>query len=159
MILQKTTGAAIGADAGEHGVELLQAGRGGDLPDLQHAPHIVGEPGELERVADRLAFEIGQGPFAALQPLSGLLHLMGRNAVGQPGELRDRLAHDLIGDALGGLDETDVDRDPARIDPLVKLPYRLLGGAETPEPLPAHRLEREQCRCGCTRRPARRSPG
>ena len=65
MILQKTTGPAIGADAGEHGVELLQAGRGGDLPDLQHPPHVVGEPGELERVADRLAVEIGQGAFAA----------------------------------------------------------------------------------------------
>ena len=60
MILQKTTGPAVGADAGEHGVELLQAGRGGDLPDLQHPPHVVGEPGELERVADRLAVEIGQ---------------------------------------------------------------------------------------------------
>jgi hypothetical protein len=54
---------------------------------------------------------------------------MGRNAVGQPGELRERLAHNLIGDPLGGLDKTDVDRDSARIDPLVELPYRLLGGA------------------------------
>ena len=129
MILQKTTGPAVGADAGEHGVELLQAGRGGDLPDLQHPPHVVGEPGELERVADRLAVEIGQDASAALQPRSGLLHLMGRNTPGQLGEFRDRLAHYLIGDALGGLDETDVDRDPARIDPLVELPYRLLGGA------------------------------
>ena len=142
MVLQKTARPAVSADAGEHSVELLEAGRGGDLSDLEHPPHVIGKI-ELERVADGVAVEIGQGPFAAPQPGSGLLHLVRRKAVGQPGEFLDRLAHRLIGDLLGGLDEIDVDRDPARIDPLVELPNCLFGRRQGAEPLLVHHLKRE----------------
>jgi hypothetical protein len=62
---------------------------------------------------------------------------MRRKAVGQPGEFLDRLTHRLIGDTLGGLDEIDVDRNPARIDPLVQLPNRLFGRRERAEPCTA----------------------
>ena len=65
MVLQKTTGPAIGADAGQHSVELLQAGGGSDLSDFEHTPHVIGKI-EFERIADRIAFEIGQGPLTAL---------------------------------------------------------------------------------------------
>ena len=78
-----------------------------------------------------------------LQPVSGLRHLKRGKPLGQLDEFRNRLAHDLIGDALGGFDETDVDRDSARIDPLVELPDRLLRRRQDAEPLPAHRLERD----------------
>ena len=70
---------------------------------------------------------LGKAHSRPFSHVSDLLHLMGRKALGQLGEFRDRLAHRLIGDPLGGLDETDVDRDPARIDPLVELPNRLFG--------------------------------
>ena len=68
---------------------------------------------------------------------------MRRKALSQSGEFRDGLAHRLIGDTLGGLDEIGVDRDSARVDPLIELPNLLLWRWQRAEPSLMHGLKRE----------------
>ena len=62
------------------------------------------------------------------------MHLVGGEAAGQPGEFLSHLADRLIGDPLSGLDEVDIDLDPAGVDPLVEFPDRLLGLGRAPSP-------------------------